>query len=73
MKKFSRAKIQKETLLFYPLYVEAVVDFRIACRKILAEKDNIEFVEPSHELVPTAEQYKVVKDPKGRYYCLKGD
>ncbi len=55
---------------YYPTLLEACVTFRVYSRKIIAMMNNQEYIiDPSHETIPMADGFRLVKD-RGEYYVL---
>lgn len=55
---------------YYPTLLEACATFRVCSRQIIATlRGEVYIMEPSHEFIPVAEGYRMVKD-EGKYYAL---
>lgn len=65
----------KQMLEYYPTLLEAAVTYRVYSRKVLAEYNKTEyFLEPEHETIPIANNYKIVKEESSQnYYALYKD
>lgn len=63
----------EEMMSYYPTLLEASIEFRIYQRQVMAKLNNQPFnFNPSWEMIPIADGYRVVKD-NGNYYVLKGN
>ncbi len=71
-----------EMINYYPLIVEAVIEYKIQSRILLAKKNSIiktlnildtEYViQPEHERAEVAKDYRIIKH-NGDYLCLFRD
>ena len=59
-------------LEFYPSLVEAVIEFNIESRKLLAAHNSLAFVlTPEMESCDHSNEFKLIKDHTGYIFCVK--